>query len=293
MASVGHGLYRSLLWECRPVLVSVEEAFHSKLVSETEESLLAMLVDGSLPSHDGLTEHQATNLLRRHLRELMGNDRFLAIPAVGTKQGEKEAANLLETAVANFLTTNNVSFMSKHDIRSAPIPQAKKLSSSQASQWRKSTIDASNRQLFVGSCGTCSEECQVPFKPVAGRTAPQCWHCRNVLTPDFVPSNLVINGVPINWIDCKCYYGSATFGIFGGTSLQRVAKDYTARWGPGAVIFAFGFCDEFKVDGLSVLDCSPLDMTDLNEFLDQSPFRIARRMKKQRVDAKTIVAATV
>jgi hypothetical protein len=58
-------------------------------------------------------------------------------------------------------------------------------------------------------------------------------------TPDFLLAAPVrINGRPVHWIDAKNYmmYGSRLVA----RSLQRQAAKYTARFGPGAMVFAGG-----------------------------------------------------
>lgn len=83
------------------------------------------------------------------------------------------------------------------------------------------------------------------------------------------PQGLSINGRPVHWIECKCYYGSATHGVHGDLSLQRLDSDYIARWGPGAVVFGFGYCEALHInDNVLLLDSSTLDLPELHAHLE-------------------------
>jgi hypothetical protein len=156
--------------------------------------------------------------------------------------------------------------------------KAPRLNHSQVAAWKPSGIDIQGRRLFSGPCSLCGTVCECPFKPTVGRDGPQCGDCFKNLTPDFLLlDDVSINGHKVTWIDCKCYYGSASMGVHGKTSLQRLRHDYSKKWGPGAVIFAFGFCEGFELDGVLLLDGTPLEMIALHELLENAPFRQLRR----------------
>ena len=77
-----------------------DEAFLLSIIeAETEDEVMRSLVHGDLPQHTSLSKWQIKNLMRQHLRQIMGDDRFMSIASMGTKEGQKMAADLLETAL--------------------------------------------------------------------------------------------------------------------------------------------------------------------------------------------------
>lgn len=237
---------------------SEDELFH-RLIGEIHTS-----------TQHGMSEYQIINLMRQVLRDKMGLDRFNAITALGSVDGQKAAADMFESIVDSHLRSAGLRFKTENDLRL--------MRSRAPTTWKAtSSTDTQGRRLFTGPCSLCGKKCECPFKPIVGRDGPQCHDCFQNLTPDFLlEDGVLINGQKVNWIDCKCSYGSASMGIYGKTSLQRVSQDYAMRWGPGAVIFAFGFCEGLTLGNALLLDCTPLDLTKLNDLLNNAPFRLLR-----------------
>ena len=76
-----------------------------------------------------------------------------------------------------------------------------------------------------------------------------------VLTPDLLlRSAVTINGAPVAWVDAKNTYGSSYSIVDDRKQLRR----YTAEWGPGAVVYAAGFCGGVDVDDILLLDGSTM-----------------------------------
>ena len=96
-------------------------------------------------------------------------------------------------------------------------------------------------------------------------------------TPDILFLHPVyINGRLVKWVDAKLYYGSKTYAhnkkIPNG-KLVGIAKRYNDYYGgQGAFVFGQGFCAELRsvVTGALLLDASPLDMTAVDEFQNNS-----------------------
>ena len=83
-------------------------------------------------------------------------------------------------------------------------------------------------------------------------------------TPDFVFNPpLHVNGTPVFWMDCKNMYGTfclRTLPWQPERKLASTAARYNAAFGPGAFLFANGFCRELSEE---VVDCLLLDATPL------------------------------
>lgn len=227
---------------------------------------------GELDVQADLSEYQNVNLLRQVLRERLGEERFNAISVLGSSEGQRAAADMFESIVETYLRRNHLRFKTENELKTTK-PKAPRLNYSQVSVWKQtSTLDVQGRKLYSGPCSLCGTICECPFKPAVGRKGPQCRACYCNLTPDFLLlDDVQINGQKVTWIDCKCYYGSASMGVVGKTSLQRVRHDYSKQWGPGAVIFAFGYCESFNLEGVLLLDSTGLDLTRLDELLYNAP----------------------
>ena len=66
-----------------------------------------------------------------------------------------------------------------------------------------------------------------------------------ICTPDFLlESTLIINGININWIDAKNFYGSNT--SFVKKNIQKQTSKYLKVYGDGAIIFKLGFNEEIE-----------------------------------------------
>lgn len=270
-----------LTWDCKAVVSSLAELVLMETLTQESEDVLYRRLIGELdmPIASSMSEYQIVNLLRQVLREKMGEERFNAMTIMGSVEGQKAAADMFEGIVESYLRNHNIRFQTENELRSMKSAKGPRLTYSQAQSWRKtSTVDSQGRTLFSGLCCLCGNSCECPFKPLVGREGPKCRDCFSNLTPDFLSlDDVYINGVKVTWIDCKCYYGSGCMGIHGKTSLQRVSVDYSNKWGPGAVIFAFGFCESFELDGVLLLDDSNLDKTTLETLLENAPFRQLRK----------------
>ena len=78
---------------------------------------------------------------------------------------------------------------------------------------------------------------------------------RRVLSPDILLVDpVVINGVPIRWVDAKNYYGAH---IVSKRLIAKQLAAYVDEWGPGAVVFGMGYSDMFTVPGVLCLDTTP------------------------------------
>lgn len=110
----------------------------------------------------------------------------------------------------------------------------------------------------------------------------------NELTQHFVvrkPQPIRINNTDVNWIDAKCFYGNS-FSHDNVTSLQRQTQRYTDKFGPGAIVFRHGFCDELsrQIPGALFLDGSNFDTT----ALDQHVGDVLRDTEEQEKEASLI-----
>jgi hypothetical protein len=78
-------------------------------------------------------------------------------------------------------------------------------------------------------------------------------HGRAFNTPDFViSSDLIINGVKINWIDAKNFYGSNI--KFIKTKIKKQIQKYIDTYGTGLIVFNLGFNEKLKFDHTLILD---------------------------------------
>jgi len=270
---------RNLVWKCDSVVsLLAEQSLMESLTQESEDILYRRLIgELSMPVEPSMSEHQIINLLRQVLREKVGEEQFNSMSILGSLDGQKAVADMFERNVETYLRKNELRFSTENELR-AMKPKGPRLNHSQVALWKPtSRLDALGRKLFSGPCCLCGVKCECPFKPSVGREGPRCTNCFSYLTPDFLLlDDVYINGQKVKWIDCKCYYGSAGMGIYGRKSLQRVSQDYNEKFGPGAVIFAFGYCESFdalRESGVLLLDGSPLDMTLLDELLYAAPFR--------------------
>jgi hypothetical protein len=92
---------------------------------------------------------------------------------------------------------------------------------------------------------------------------------RAVITPDLLMIDDVrINGVPCAWIDAKHFFGADL--KFPRKKTQKQVDRYVAEYGHGAIVYRHGFCDGLRIEGAEQLDASPLDLTLLDEFHENS-----------------------
>lgn len=87
---------------------------------------------------------------------------------------------------------------------------------------------------------------------------------RPKLTPDILfLDHVEINGQPVAWIDAKHFYG-ADVG-FQRKKMQKQMMRYIGEWGSGAIVFRHGFSENLYMAGVTMLDASPLDLSDLQD----------------------------
>ncbi|KAG6619405.1 major facilitator superfamily [Phytophthora cinnamomi] len=84
-------------------------------------------------------------------------------------------------------------------------------------------------------------------------------HGRRVISPDILLLDpVVINGIPIRWIDAKNYYGAH---IVSKRLISTQLANYVKEWGPGAIVFGMGYSDMFSLPGVVCLDTTPFPKT--------------------------------
>ncbi|KAL3674520.1 hypothetical protein V7S43_000468 [Phytophthora oleae] len=84
-------------------------------------------------------------------------------------------------------------------------------------------------------------------------------HGRRVISPDILLLDpVIINGVPIRWIDAKNYYGAH---IVSKRLISTQLANYVKEWGPGAIVFGMGYSDMFSLPGVVCLDTTPFPKT--------------------------------
>ena len=77
-------------------------------------------------------------------------------------------------------------------------------------------------------------------------------------TPDFlIIDDLYINGIKINWIDAKNFYGSDSKIIIN--KIKKQTKKYINTWGTGSIIFSLGFGSKLKFDNILLIDYKSLN----------------------------------
>ena len=72
-----------------------------------------------------------------------------------------------------------------------------------------------------------------------------------------------INGQPVAWIDAKHFYG-ADVG-FQRKKMSKQMMRYINEWGSGAIVFRHGFSENLYMAGVTMLDASPLDLSELQD----------------------------
>lgn len=83
-------------------------------------------------------------------------------------------------------------------------------------------------------------------------------------TPDFlILDNLVINGVKINWIDAKNFYGLNIKYLKKRIKHQTIK--YLNEWGSGAIIFNLGFGSNLFIDDILFIDYNSFEKLNPND----------------------------
>lgn len=277
-----------IVWATQATSVVADHAMYEKLHTMTERELIQAYMDQNLPDHEGLDEMQAINLLRHVYREIVGQQKFDNTPEMGGKDGAKVVATMFEDVMDKFFVVNGISFktetVQKLEHKAQQVLRCTSRSTSlvflrsDAAAFHKTgNTNSAGKAIFEGQCILCNDICTVPFKPFAGmRDPPKCLSCyrgnKLTATPDFVfDDNVYINGMPVKWLDCKCFYGSASSPFTIGL-LQSQAAKYNQHFGCGAFVFAFGYCEGLSksLEGTILLDATPLEMGDIVEFIEES-----------------------
>lgn len=277
-------------WNINAIPLEFESLLYHQLEIESAIQLSSRLLNLDLPNHDGLCFYQATNILRQILRDKIGHDVFNSFSEFGTEEGRRNVANLFEIATEKFLRDNNVRFKTEQMIKDelkdikANYP---KVIPSDTRRWKFKGYDRLNRQIFEGKCCNCKNVICVPFKPKVGYPSPACGSCRNInfLTPDFlILDDLYINNHKVHWIDCKCYYLCASNGGLQFEKSIIQFQKYKNKWGSGALLFAFGFCDNAK----SYIPDEDILLLDAENELDLEGLH-ASILKYMQVSDKVVV----
>ena len=72
-------------------------------------------------------------------------------------------------------------------------------------------------------------------------------------TPDFlILDNFYINGIKINWIDAKNFYGMNS--KFTKKKIKSQTDKYINKWGIGAIIFSISFCSKLNFENILLID---------------------------------------
>lgn len=76
---------------------------------------------------------------------------------------------------------------------------------------------------------------------------------KRISTPDFqILSDLYIDGLKINWIDAKNFFGIDN--NFNANKIKKQTKKYLDDVGTGLIIFSLGFTDTLKTNGVLFCD---------------------------------------
>jgi len=79
-------------------------------------------------------------------------------------------------------------------------------------------------------------------------------------TPDFlIKSDLIINNHKIKWIDAKNFYGSNI--NFVKRKIQKQIIKYINTYGPGLIIFKYGFNSELKFDQTLIMSVESVEVS--------------------------------
>lgn len=81
-------------------------------------------------------------------------------------------------------------------------------------------------------------------------------------TPDFlIKSNLIINNHQIKWIDAKNFYGSNI--DFVKKKINKQIIKYVNSYGPGCIIFKYGFNSELEFNQTLIMSIESIDLINL------------------------------
>lgn len=78
-------------------------------------------------------------------------------------------------------------------------------------------------------------------------------HGRAVITPDILfTDEVIINGRRVHWIDYKDYVGTP-IKFLAESNLSQAAR-YVTKWGPGVMLYHYGFVEGFTIPDTQLLD---------------------------------------
>lgn len=185
---------------------------------------------------NSMTLYQALSLRRTLLRSFPnGMKRVTHSSRMGTPQGQNQVSTLFEDAV--------VAFVSSACSLSLPNVPRKKIFLTESDQLN----EMKNGKMARGP------------------------------TPDILFVRPIrINGRLVKWIDAKLYYASVTFANhkkLPNGKLRKMAQRYNTYFGgEGAFVFGQSYCAGLSqvVTEAMLLDHSPLDLSAVNEFQDNS-----------------------
>ena len=84
-------------------------------------------------------------------------------------------------------------------------------------------------------------------------------HGHAINTPDFlIKSELIINNHQIKWIDAKNFYGSNI--NFIKKKIQKQITKYINTYGPGLIVFKYGFNSDLKFDHTLIISIESVDL---------------------------------
>ena len=67
-----------------------------------------------------------------------------------------------------------------------------------------------------------------------------------------------INGIKINWIDAKNFYGSNI--KFDKKKIKKQVQKYINKFGTGCIIFALGYNDHLLIDDVLLFSCDTFNI---------------------------------
>ena len=166
---------------------------------------------------------------------------FEALPA-GRQQRIVSAAAALGFALSQALSLRNA-------VLKCELPQLWDSASAQAMMSDAGVRFEDQVEAFLRAQGVPFEtQAQQLARQAAARaldpSAPSC------CTPDFLlPHPVLLNGAEVRWIEVKCFYACATRKGLRAWAPTRKAEEqaskYSARFGPGAMVFSQGFSSDY------------------------------------------------
>jgi hypothetical protein len=228
----------------------------------------------------GLDLFQAFSLRRQLLKSrAITNRKPVESLNLGSMEGQQNYADLFEAAVGEFLKVNiDSQYLKQSDIQNLISAEKKK----RIEQTGKSPEELMKMWIPLGG-NDFQGPCCICLTTIIRRTSinqPICRECDKIKItvcdglsisqehqPDFVfLKPVTINGVSVQWIDCKAFYGSNIMQTRKGSVINKISNQvsrYNRCYGKGAILFLRGFHKKLSLDCL-ILDCTPLDISAFN-----------------------------